>query len=103
MERHLQEELEDIIIRPGDVIIDHLTGYVGIVLERVRRVDMFIDDVYFWEIRWTSNFTNKEDRKDHKKYIDISGYLEEATLKLSVLIGAVELHSATTAAGNNED
>lgn len=103
MERQLQEELEDIMIYPGDIIIDHLTGYVGIVLKRTRRIDMYVDDVYFWEIRWTSNFTNKEDRKNQKKYLDISGYLEEATLKLSVLIGAVELHSTNPIGENNED
>tara|TARA_R100000008_G_scaffold53685_1_gene32664 strand:+ start:1089 stop:1397 length:309 start_codon:yes stop_codon:yes gene_type:complete len=101
MEQYLREELDQVTIHTGDIIIDHLTGYVGVIMNRIRRVDMIIDDVYFWEIKWTSNFAGKEERqrsRTQQECIDISGYLEEDTLKLSILIGAVELYST-----NNDD
>tara|TARA_R110002074_G_scaffold222966_1_gene393810 strand:+ start:683 stop:988 length:306 start_codon:yes stop_codon:yes gene_type:complete len=93
MDKHLEDELEEIVIHAGDIIIDHITGYVGIILNRTRRIDIVEDDIYFWEIKWTSNFTNKRERGGAKEFLNISGFLEEATLKLSILIGAVELHS----------
>jgi len=100
MDKHFEDELEEIVIHAGDIIIDHITGYVGIILNRTRRIDIIDDDIYFWEIKWTSNFANKKGRGSSKEFLSISGFLEEATLKLSILIGAVELHSTNDE--NNE-
>ena len=88
MDTDLINELDDIHINVGDIIADHLTGYVGILISRSRRIDMVKDDVYFWEIMWT-----KQSHKRKGNQIEIAGVLEEETLKLSILIGAIELYS----------
>jgi hypothetical protein len=88
MDSPIQEELDAIEVHPGDIILDHFTGYIGVLISRERRIDMFIDDIYFWEVKWTKNFHKRNGNK-----IDISGVLEEETLKLSILIGAIELYS----------
>ena len=88
----LRDELDAIVLKPGDIIIDHLAGYVGILLKRDRRIDIVQDDVYFWEVRWSTPFPKH--RKKVTEEINIMGYLEEETLKLSILIGATEKHSA---------
>ena len=92
----LREELDAIALKPGDIIVDHLIGYVGILLRRDRRIDMVQDDVYFWEVRWSTPFPKdrKFPRKKPTKEMNIMGYLEEETLKLSILIGATEKYSA---------
>ena len=82
MDSSIQEELDAIELCTGDIIVDHFTGFIGVLISRDRRIDMFIDDIYFWEIKWT--------KKIHKRtgeQVDIAGVLEEETLKLSILIG----------------
>jgi hypothetical protein len=92
----LQDELDSVTLKPGDIIIDHLAGYVGILLRRERRIDMVLDDLYFWEIRWASSFRPTSTKRNRKtKPLDIGGYLEEDVLKLSILVGAIELHSSS--------
>ncbi len=88
----LREGLNAIVLKPGDIIIDHLAGYVGILLKRDRRIDIVQDDVYFWEVRWSTPFPKH--RKKITEEINIMGYLEEETLKLSILIGTTEKYSA---------
>ena len=46
----LKDELDSVVLNVGDIIVDHLSGYVGILLRRERRIDMIEDDLYFWEI-----------------------------------------------------
>ena len=88
----LREELNAITLKPGDIIVDHLAGYVGILLKRNRRIDIVQDDIYFWEVRWSTHFPKHKKRTT--KEVNIMGYLEEETLKLSILIGATEKYSA---------
>jgi len=88
MDSDLINELDDININVGDIIVDHFTGYVGVLVSRDRRIDMIKDDVYFWEIKWTKQF-----HKRKGKQIEVAGALEEEALKLSILIGTIELYS----------
>ena len=83
------DEIEKIILNIGDIIVDHLTGYVGVLSVRDRHMDMIKDDVYFWEIRWSTALF----KRDKSKPLQVSGYIKEETLKLSILIGTVELYS----------
>ena len=85
---YLCSELEKITLNVGDIIVDHLTGYIGVLLVRDRHIDMIKDDVYFWEIKWTKQF-----HKRKGKQIEVAGALEEEALKLSILIGTIELYS----------
>jgi hypothetical protein len=94
MNQELLDELEAIEIKTGDIVVDHMAGYVGILLSRTRRVDIVIDDVYFWEVQWTSRFGDKQKRNNNNPLdVEITGLLEEETLKLSILVGAIEIFS----------
>jgi len=84
----LINELNDVYINVGDIIVDHFTGYVGVLIWRESRIDMFKDDVYFWEIKWTKQFHKRKGQQ-----IEVVGALEEKVLKLSILIGTIELYS----------
>ena len=92
MNQELIDELESIEIKSGDIIVDHVSGYVGVILSRTRRIDIVVDDIFFWEVRWTSKFGDRKGRITPQKF-EIDGYLEEETLKLSILVGAVEIFS----------
>ena len=83
------DEIEKVILNIGDIIVDHLTGYVGVLSVRDRHMNMTKDDVYFWEVRWSTALF----KRDKKKPLQISGYIKEKTLKLSILIGTTELYS----------
>lgn len=84
----LINELNDIYINVGDIIVDHFTGYVGVLIWRKRRIDMFRDDVYFWEVKWTKQFHKRKSQQ-----LEVVGTIEEEALKLSILIGTIELYS----------
>jgi len=88
----LNEELSSIELKPGDIIIDHMAGYVGILIKRERRIVQ--DDMYFWQIRWSTAFPKSKEARKRKKELNILGYLEEDTLKLSILVGATEKYSS---------
>ena len=51
----LQEELDSINLSSGDIIIDVETNAVGFLIERIRRVDIVEDDIYFWKIKWNNS------------------------------------------------
>jgi hypothetical protein len=89
--RKLTDELE---LSAGDLIVDELTGYVGILICRERRIDMFDDDIYFWEIKWVKNL----DREADPTNAPTANIIEEEGLKLSILVEMVSLYPA----GKNE-
>ena len=53
MSTNLRDESERIKLVPGDMIVDITCNNVGILVERVRRISMQDDDVYFWTIHWS--------------------------------------------------
>ena len=53
MQTNLREESERIKLLPGDMIVDITCNNVGILVERVRRISIQDDDVYFWTIHWS--------------------------------------------------
>ena len=84
----LQEEINNIILSIGDVIIDESTRGVGILYRRQHRIDILQDDLYFWEIKWTSGIHGEEFNKPTK----ISLW-EEEQLKLSIILGIIKWQS----------
>ena len=86
----LQIQLDSVILSIGDIIIDTDQGYVGVLLARERKIDMFLDDVYFWTIKWFKNidWTAKDPTN-----LPLSHYIEEEGLKLSIVAGMIEWHS----------
>lgn len=84
----LQEEINKIILSIGDVIIDESTKGVGILYRREHRIDILQDDLYFWEIKWTSGIHGEE----FNKSTNISLW-EEEQLKLSIILGIIKWQS----------
>lgn len=82
----LNEELERVILCIGDIIIDQLGDQAGILINRTRHIDMVEDDVYMWEVKWLTT-------ADDPTEVPSPNYLEEESLKFSIVIGMYDWHS----------
>ena len=86
MSTNLRDESERIKLVPGDMIVDITCNNVGILVERVRRISMQDDDVYFWTIHWS---------KEMEQITPMTLQMEEEGLKISIVIGLYDLFSVT--------
>ena len=82
----LKNESQRVILSIGDIIIDRMMNQVGILIERTRRIDMIMDDVYMWEVKWLTTLTNVVE-------VPHANFLEEETLKLWIVLGTHDWHS----------
>ena len=80
----LKAKLERVILSIGDIVVDCVNGDIGILVRRNEHVDMLLDEIYMWEIRWI----NKS-----KQELPMMGIIEEESLKLSIAVGTYEWHS----------
>ena len=80
----LREELDTISFSPGDVIIEASTGNIGFLIKRQRRIDIELDDMYFWEVRWSDQTLVNEFKTFSQFRI-----LEEDYLKISIILGII--------------
>lgn len=85
MQTNLREETERIKLIPGDMIVDITCNNVGILVDRVRRISMLDDDVYFWTIHWS---------KETDRMTPMSLQMEEEGLKISIVVGLYDLFSS---------
>ena len=91
MDNYNYRDLTDnIILNPGDLIVDELTGFVGILIRKERRIDMFDDDIYFWEVKWVKNVNRDYDPTE----VPNSNIHEEEGLKLSIIVEMIRLYPA---------
>tara|TARA_R100000315_G_C5235326_1_gene147030 strand:- start:5874 stop:6167 length:294 start_codon:yes stop_codon:yes gene_type:complete len=88
--RILEEEMDSIVLNPGDIIIETSTRCVGFLVRRFRRIDIVDDDMYFWEVHWTDNSLVSEFR-----YLLQFANLEEQYLKTSIILDIIEWHSTS--------
>ena len=79
----LRAKAEDVTLNIGDIIIDHIAEMRGILLKRIRHIDMIEDDIFLWEVKLFKN-----NNSDYTETI-----MEEEGLKFSIAIGTVEWHS----------
>ena len=79
----LRAKAEDVTLNVGDIIIDHIAEMRGILLKRIRHIDMIEDDIFLWEVKLFKN-----NNSDYTETI-----MEEEGLKFSIAIGTVEWHS----------
>ena len=79
----LRTEADKVILNVGDIIFDHIANMRGILIKRIRHIDMIEDDVYLWEIKLFKN--------DNSDYTEI--IMEEDGVKVSIAVGTVEWHS----------
>ena len=82
----LNSESQRVILSIGDIIIDRMMNQVGILIERTRRIDMIMDDVYMWEVKWLTTLANVVE-------VPHANFLEEETLKLWIVLGTYDWHS----------
>ena len=80
----LRDEASDIVLQIGDMIFDMRTKSRGFLVKRERRI-FLEDEVYIWNIYWfyqskDTEFNNVE-------------FMEEEGLRLSILIGTIDLYS----------
>ena len=82
----LNKESQRVILSIGDIIIDRMMNRAGILIDRTRRIDMIMDDVYMWEVKWLTSIASIVD-------VPHANYLEEETLKLWIVLGTYDWHS----------
>jgi hypothetical protein len=80
----LRDEASGIVLQVGDMIFDMRTKSRGFLTKRERRI-FLEDEVYIWNIYWF--YQNKDIQFNN---VD---FMEEEGLKLSILIGTMELYS----------
>jgi len=84
MKFSLRNECQQLMLSCGDMIIDTTCNNVGILVDRVRRISMEDDDVYFWSVVWAE--------EPHKNAgVPMTLHMEEEGLKLSIVIGLYDL------------
>ena len=81
----LRDQAEHVILHVGDMIYDVRTKSRGFLRERERRIDIVEDDIFIWWVTW---FTQEEGNS----YNNVD-YIEEEGLKMSIIIGIVEINS----------
>tara|TARA_A100001037_G_C14878605_1_gene512884 strand:+ start:124 stop:417 length:294 start_codon:yes stop_codon:yes gene_type:complete len=86
--RALDDELNSIVLSPGDVIIESSTGNVGFLVKRERRIDMVHDDMYFWDVKWSDESLVYEFKSFSQFRI-----LEEEYLKISIILDIIKWQS----------
>ncbi len=93
----LQSALKGVILRVGDLIVDETTGFVALLIERERRIDMIYDDMYFWHVKWIKNVDRYAEDPTN---VPMSTIIEEEGMKLSIVVGMLTLYPAD--GGNHE-
>ena len=83
----LRDDASHVILHVGDMIYDIRTKSRGFLRERQRKIDIIEDDIYVWSIFWFS-------QDEESEYNNLE-FMEEEGLRLSIVIGTIELFSIT--------
>ena len=81
----LRDQASHVILHVGDMIYDVRTKSRGFLKSRERKIDIIEDDIYVWDIFWFSQV-------QENVYNNLE-FMEEEGLKLSIVIGTIELQS----------
>ena len=81
----LRDEASHVILHVGDMIYDVRTKSRGFLKLRERKIDIIEDDIYVWSIFWFS-------QDEESEYNNLE-FMEEEGLRLSIVIGTIELFS----------
>ena len=84
-------ERANLLLSVGDLLIDNVSGRVGVLVKRERKISIEDDDIYVWMVYWS-----KETVGDLIVYgTDLQesnlAALEEEGLKISIIIDYYEL------------
>ena len=83
----LRDQASHVILHVGDMIYDIRTKSRGFLRQRERKIDIIEDDIYVWSIFWFS-------QDEESEYNNLE-FMEEEGLRLSIVIGTIELFSST--------
>tara|TARA_Y100000034_G_C6869767_1_gene396884 strand:+ start:800 stop:1120 length:321 start_codon:yes stop_codon:yes gene_type:complete len=93
----IQDELEEIELHVGDIIIQHSSGFMGILIEKFRNfplggelIEGIWSDIWFWRVQWLKNIDR---RIDMSQAPFLNETLEEEGLKMSIFIGNIYHYS----------
>ena len=81
----LRDEASHVILHVGDMIYYIRTKSRGFLRQRERKIDIIEDDIYVWSIFWFS-------QDEESEYNNLE-FMEEEGLRLSIVIGTIELFS----------
>ena len=81
----LRDDASHVILHVGDMIYDIRTKSRGFLRQRERKIDIIEDDIYVWSIFWFS-------QDEESEYNNLE-FMEEEGLRLSIVIGTIELFS----------
>ena len=87
----IDSERDNIVLSVGDLLVDNVSGRIGVLIKRERRISIEDDDIYVWLVYWS-----KETVGDILVYgMDVEksnlAALEEEGLKISIIIDYYEL------------
>jgi len=92
----LEEELEEIVLHVGDIVVQKATGFVGILVEKFQNRPSgiigsnLLGDLFFWRIKWLKNINRKIDIA-HAPFLN--PILEEEGFKMAIFLGNIEHYS----------
>ena len=81
----LRDEASHVTLHVGDMIYDIRTKSRGFLRQRERKIDIIEDDIYVWSI-----FSFSQDEESEYNNLE---FMEEEGLRLSIVIGTIELFS----------
>jgi hypothetical protein len=81
-------QINHVILSPGDMIIDSITGHYAVLIERVKKdVGYEIEsNIYFWRVKWSYD-------ADNYREVPHPDWMEEDGLKMSIVVGFYDLHA----------
>ena len=83
----LRNQTQNVKLNLGDMLIDLMTGQIGLLVQSDHRISTTHDDIYFWYVKWTC------DKNQDVTSVVNPIWMEEEGLKLSILVGMYDLHS----------
>lgn len=93
----LEEELEEIVLHVGDIVIQRSSGFVGILVEKFCNHGSgllgsdILGDLWFWRINWLKNVDR---RVNMNTAVFLNPILEEEGFKMAILLGNIEHYPA---------
>ena len=79
------EQADCVILSIGDMIVDIANNQIGVLLSCDHRVTFEEDDLYFWNVSWSSN-------TEDVQTVPNPVWMEEQGLKLSIAVGFYDLY-----------
>tara|TARA_R100000664_G_C2642368_1_gene66761 strand:- start:107 stop:409 length:303 start_codon:yes stop_codon:yes gene_type:complete len=99
MARIIQEELNEIKLSVGDIIVQYSSGFVGILVQRFRNTpslqnvdNRVLAELWFWRVQWLKNIDRGIDIQNAPF---LNETLEEEGLKMAIFIGNIEHYNNT--------